>query len=284
MWFRAALLVTVWLTGPLVVLGPAPGEVRRPSPLLLPLEIDYLHAHAPVAAAAPTPAPQPGAPPVVAVTTDSAAAQLEAMEDAYRRVRDYTAMLSKQERVKGKLLPRETIHVKFRKPYSLYMKWSGAVKPGQEVLYIRGKNDGKLRAHPGSFPDVTVSLAPRSALAMKGNRHPITDASLGDVLRLMVGALRRSQERPQDAVTMTDLGEETRHGARVRCIDARFPADGYYAPHVRLCSFVTNKMLARIQVWDANEQLLEDYEYRDLRINVGLRDQDFAEDNPAYNF
>lgn len=266
--------------GPLVVLGPGPDEPARARPLLLPLEIDYLHARAPVVVTAPEVVTSP---PVV-TSIASAQAQLEAMEDAYRKVRDYTVVFSKQERVKGKLLPRETIHVKFRKPYSLYMRWSGAVKAGQEVLYVRGKHDGKLRAHPGSFPDVTVGLAPTSSLAMKGNRHPITDASLGDVLRLMMNDLRRSRERPQDGVTMTDLGEDTRHGARVRCIDTRFPAPGYYAAHVRLCSFVASKLLSRVQVWDAKEQLLEDYEYRDLRVNVGLRDQDFAEDNPAYNF
>jgi hypothetical protein len=164
------------------------------------------------------------------------------------------------------------------------MKWTGSEKAGQEVLYVRGRNDGQMRAHPGSFPDVTVSLKPGSGLAMRGNRHPITEASLGDVLALMVRDLKRSEARPQDGVTLTDLGEETRFGARVRCVEGRFPADGYYAPRLRICVFVASKLLSRVQAWDAGDRLVEDYEYRDLRVNVGLRDRDFAEDNPAYNF
>jgi len=70
----------------------------------------------------------------------------------------------------------------------------------------------------------------------------------------------------------------------VRCVEGRFPAPGYYAPRLRICVFVGSKLLSRVQAWDASERLVEDYEYRDLRVNVGLRDRDFATDNPAYNF
>ncbi len=160
----------------------------------------------------------------------------------------------------------------------------GAMEAAYASVNVRGRNDGQMRAHPGSFPDVTVSLKPGSGLAMRGNRHPITEASLGDVLALMVRDLKRSEARPQDGVTLTDLGEETRFGARVRCVEGRFPAEGYYAPRLRICVFVASKLLSRVQAWDAGDRLVEDYEYRDLRVNVGLRDRDFAEDNPAYDF
>lgn len=268
--------------GPVIVVGPGSG-VSSARALLLPIEVGYAQARqVPVVAVTEV------IEPVAAAPVGGAAAGpkqlLGAMEAAYASVKDYTATLLKQERVKGKLLPRETIQVKFRRPFSIYMKWTGAEKAGQEVLYVRGRNDGQMRAHPGSFPDVTVSLKPGSGLAMRGNRHPITEASLGDVLALMVRDLKRSEARPQDGVTLTDLGEETRFGARVRCVEGRFPAEGYYAPRLRICVFVASKLLSRVQAWDAGDRLVEDYEYRDLRVNVGLRDRDFAEDNPAYNF
>jgi len=85
-------------------------------------------------------------------------------------------------------------------------------------------------------------------------------------------------------VTLADLGEETRFGARVRCVEGRFPAPGYYAPRLRICVFVASKLLSRVQAFDAGERLIEDYEYRDLRVNVGLQARDFATDNPAYHF
>ncbi len=291
----ASLLLCV--LGPVIVIGPASGAspVRV---LLLPIEVGYVQARQVplVADVATLGEVAEGEVATGEVTTSGTAVAvaggavagpkqlLGAMEAAYAGVKDYTATLLKQERVKGKLLPRETIQVKFRRPFSIYMKWTGSEKAGQEVLYVRGRNDGQMRAHPGSFPDVTVSLKPGSGLAMRGNRHPITEASLGDVLALMVRDLKRSEARPQDGVTLTDLGEETRFGARVRCVEGRFPADGYYAPRLRICVFVASKLLSRVQAWDAGDRLVEDYEYRDLRVNVGLRDRDFAEDNPAYNF
>ncbi|MEZ4449200.1 MAG: DUF1571 domain-containing protein [Nannocystaceae bacterium] len=209
--------------------------------------------------------------------------ELIAMESAYRSVRDYTATLTKRERVKGKLLPAEVIEVKFRRPYSVYMKWTGAAHQGQEVLYVRGVNGGKLRAHPGSFPDVTVDLDPRGSMAMRGNRHPITEASLGDIVDKIVRDLRRGDARPGE-VTLQDLGPGQRGGELVRCVEARFSAPGYYAPRVRVCLSARTRLPAWIQVWDAEDRLVEDYEYRDLKINVGLTDRDFAADNPGYHF
>jgi len=212
-------------------------------------------------------------------------ALLYAMEDAYSKVRDYTLTLVRRERVKGKLLAQETMQVKFRKPYSTYIRWTGSVYKGREALYIRGKNDNKLRAHQGSFPDVTVDIDPRGGLAMKGNRHPITEGSLGDLIGLLVRDLRRAESRPQDGAIIKDLGESDRHGQKIRCFDAIFTvADGYYAPHVQICVFTATNLPSRVQVWDAREQLLEDYEYRDLKTNVGLRDADFDSTNPKYNF
>ncbi|MBL9103056.1 MAG: DUF1571 domain-containing protein [Myxococcales bacterium] len=227
------------------------------------------------------PAERPAEP---APAVDPRAAILR-MEAAWARVRDYTVTMTRRERVKGKLLAQETMQVKFRKPFSIYTRWTGAVKRGQEAIYVRGKHDDKLIAHPGSFPDVTVSLNPKGNLAMKGNRHPITEGSLGDLIALLVRDLKRAESRPQDGANIRDLGESDRHGARVRCFDATFAAaDGYYAPHVEVCMFTASDLPSRVRVWDARDQLLEDYEYRDLRINVGLRDADFDPDNQRYNF
>lgn len=232
------------------------------------------------AAATITAPPAPAEPPAA----DPRAALL-AMEGAYAGVRDYTVTMVRRERVKGKLLPQETMEIKFRKPYSIYTRWTGTAHRGQEALYVRGKNGNKLIAHPGSFPDVTVSLDPKGNLAMKGNRHPITEGSLGDLIALLVRDLKRAETRPQDGAKIRDLGESDRHGHKVRCFDATFAvADGYYAPHVQICMFSATNLPSRVQVWDAREQLLEDYEYRDLKTNVGLRDADFDQQNPRYNF
>jgi outer membrane lipoprotein-sorting protein len=209
-----------------------------------------------------------------------------AMEQAYSQVQDYTATFYKQERVKGRLLTRETMQLKFRKPFGVYLRWTDAFE-GREALYVRGWNDDKIRAHQGSFPDVTVDLRPEASLAMRGNRHPITQLGFGEVIKLMVRDARLSEARPQDGVVYTDLGESTVYGARSRCIEATAPVRNYspyYATRAKICFNVKTKMPTRITIWDGEDNQIEDYGFEDVKLNVGLTDADFDPENPAYNF
>lgn len=229
----------------------------------------------------------------VASTTDAAgpdATQLRqhvyAMEQAYDHVKDYTATFHKQERVKGRLLPAETMQLKFRKPFGVYLRWAGAFA-GREALFVRGWNEDKIRAHQGSFPDMTVNLRPDASLAMRGNRHPITQLGFGEVIKLMVRDARLSEARPQDGVRYVDHGESTVYGARSRCIEAVTPPRKYsiyYATRAKICFNVKTQMPTRITVWDEEDLMIEDYGFEDVRLNVGLADADFDPDNPAYNF
>jgi outer membrane lipoprotein-sorting protein len=210
-----------------------------------------------------------------------------AMQRAYGRVQDYTATFYKQERVKGELLPIETIELKFRKPFGVYMRWLSGDFAGREVLFVRGWNDDKIHAHQGSFPDITVNLRPDSSLAMRGNRHPITNVGFGETIRLLVRDARLAEARPQDDVQYVDLGLWDIHGARSRCLEARAPggkSSPYYAPRAKICFNVTTKMPTRVSIWDDEDNLVEDYAYADVRLNPGLGDADFDPANPDYDF
>lgn len=209
------------------------------------------------------------------------------MERAYDRVDDYTATFTKQERVKGRLLAKETMRLKFAKPFRVYLKWTAGKHEGQEVLFVRGWNGDKIRAHTGSFPDITVDLAPENSLAMRGNRHPITDFGLGNTIAILARDARLAAVRPQDKVTYVDLGVSTVSGVRARCVEATTPAlrwSVYYAAKARLCVDTKRDLPVRVTVWDEEGQLLEDYAFRDLKTNVGLTAADFSADNGEYGF
>ncbi len=75
----------------------------------------------------------------------------KAMARHSQRFSDYTALFQKQEVVKVKLIPQENILLKFRKPFSLYMRWLEGPHEGREVLYVREKYNGKLIGHEGGF-------------------------------------------------------------------------------------------------------------------------------------
>ena len=105
-------------------------------------------------------------------------------EDAYGRVTCYTAVFHKQQRVDGKLLPEETILIKFRRPFSLYMGWIAEPYKGSELLYVEGWNDNQARTHRGGLLRfVTLNLAPRNPRLMAGNLRPFTDTGIGNGVR-----------------------------------------------------------------------------------------------------
>ncbi len=72
--------------------------------------------------------------------------------DRYQReVTGYRCILDKQERVGstpsggGRLLPPESVTAEFREhPFSVHMKWLRGAGLAQEVLYVKGQNNGKM--------------------------------------------------------------------------------------------------------------------------------------------
>ena len=125
-------------------------------------------------------------------------------------------------------------------------------------------------------------------MAKKGNRHTVDQADLGFAIDQIAQDFRRSQTRPQDTIQFKDLGSEVVHGAASRCGEMAFvvsqEASPYYAPRAQICIEHTTGLPNRVRIWDDQNQLLEEYSYKNLRINVGLDDQDFDPNNTAYNF
>src|SRR5690606_29722795 len=88
---------------------------------------------------------------------------------------DYEAVFSKKELVGRQIIPN-TMTIKFRsKPFSVYLRFH---KPheGREVLFVEGRNGGKLFAHETGIRGLvgTVSLLPTAPEAMSEGRYPIT--------------------------------------------------------------------------------------------------------------
>src|SRR5712671_3593138 len=67
-----------------------------------------------------------------------------------REVRGFTAVLTKQELLGGKLGPVEVVEVAFREdPFSVFMKWrTPPAGRADRALYVEGTNDGKTLARP----------------------------------------------------------------------------------------------------------------------------------------
>ncbi|MBI2903339.1 MAG: DUF1571 domain-containing protein [Candidatus Methylomirabilis oxyfera] len=211
---------------------------------------------------------------------------LTRIESSYARINDYTATFRKQERVDGKLLPEETILLKFQKPLKVYMKWIEDPSKGTEALYVDGSNGNKLLVHRGGLLGIlTLSLDPKGSLALTKNRHPITEVGLG----FLIDGLKRNVRTAlgHGELEIIRVAEEGFRGRSAMVVEAKFaPRAGrtYYAS--RMVCYIDTELMLPIGAafYDERDALFERYSYSDVKLNAGLTPLDFSKENTAYRF
>ena len=210
---------------------------------------------------------------------------LSGMEAAYAKVDDYTANFLKQERVGGKVLPEENIFLKFKKPFKVYMKWLKGPHEGREALFVRGKYDNKVVGHDsGILGFLNLKMDPNGKLAMRGNRHPITDVGIGRLIEIVMTNVRRGEKSGE--VTLRLAGEEQVYGRQAWHIKIDYPpekAKGYYCRKLDLWVDRELGLPVKIIVYGWKGEFLESYGYRELKINPGLKEEEFDKDYKDYN-
>jgi hypothetical protein len=126
-----------------------------------------------------------------AASLDEALALAKSSLESLEKIKDYTCIFVKRERVSGELLPEERLQMKVRhQPFSVYMRFLEPVSlAGQEAIFVEGENDGKLVGHATGISGQvvgTVALDPTGYLAMRNNRYPITNAGSDDRRRRQI--------------------------------------------------------------------------------------------------
>ena len=207
-------------------------------------------------------------------------------EQVLAGVDNYTALFHKQERVRGKLLPAEKVALKFKKPFQVYMKWVAEPHKGRETLFVEGANENRLKGHEGGLLGVlTVNLDPNGARAMKYNRHPITDSGLEKLVAKLAANVRLG--RANGELEVRDRGEETVYGRKTTRLEGVFPkekASAYYCHRAVVNIDMELNVPIKVQIFDAEDELVELYGYEDLRMNAGLTQKDFEPSNADYGF
>lgn len=118
--------------------------------------------------------------------------------------------LVKQELRGDELEPEETFRLKWSRPQRIYMKAISGPRVGQEALFVAGRNRDRLRAHKGSFPDITLNLDPRGSLATAHTHHPLPEVSLPRFVTLVAENAAEMERRSEGSVRVA--GPETFDG------------------------------------------------------------------------
>ncbi len=159
-------------------------------------------------------------------------------------VKDYTAILIKRELIDGELGDYEYMFAKIRNrqeqngqvvtPFSVYLTFlkPAAVK-GREVIFVENANEGKVVAHEGGMKRMlgTHTLEPNGWLAMKGQRYPITDIGIENLLVKLIE--RGNRDRAHGDCNVEFLQGAKVSGRDCRVIQVTHPAkSGPYDFHI----------------------------------------------------
>ena len=210
------------------------------------------------------------------------------------QAKDYEAVFIKRDIVNGRVCAHVT-DLKYRaEPMSVYLKFQQPHQ-GREVIYVHGKNDGKLLAHETGFASIigTIALLPGSSQAMSESKHPITEIGM---VKLVQGIIDQWEAELKYGEIEVKYFPNATHGklGKRKClvIQATHPRPRkQFKFHVsRLWIDRETNLAVRVAHWGfpatpaAEKPLLEEYTYRDVKLNVGLKDIDFDVSNPKYDY
>lgn len=211
----------------------------------------------------------------------------------YESISDYVCTFTKRERIDGSLRPRHVMTMKIRtRPRSVYLRFHQP-SPGKEAIYIDGQNDGKVVAHDVGIKRLvagTLTLDPTCGLAMDDCRHPITQAGIGPLLETLEARWSSELHPSESRIAFGDV--ELAGSRPCMLIEATHPTKDPAFMFYQVRLFVNRELglPVRFEAYDwpsspeATPELVEEYTYSNLKLNVGLRDIDFDASNAEYDF
>lgn len=214
-------------------------------------------------------------------------ADLKQARDVVGKMHGYEARFIRQIRKDDELRDPEEIQLKLRhQPMSVYLRWETT---GKEALYVKGQNDDKLlvKLDEGllSFAG-TLALQPDEKKAMRDSRYPITQIG---ILQL-VDRILKENEGLELKKTSCKKHDELVNDMKCVCYTIEFSGPDVHPEYSKTVLHICEESKLPVCIasygWDEHKpgELVERYEYHDLKTSQNLTDKDFDPANEAYNF
>ncbi len=221
----------------------------------------------------------------------------KALKHLDENVHDYQCLMVSEVSLNGKVRDPQYMLCKIREkreqvPFAVYGRF---LKPqninGQEVIWVEGQNDGNLIAHQAGLLNLARwNLPPDGAIAMNGNKYPITNIGLRNLLELMIERGERDRKFGSCEINLDPACEVD--GRKCALLEIRHPQkEGPYDFHLARIYFdLEHLVLFGYEGFDwptaevTEPPLIERFFYSDLQLNIGLTERDFDPDNPEYNY
>jgi hypothetical protein len=265
--------------------------VNRPAapPSRPPIPTPIVPPAAPAAPTTPTASMQPDG--SQAAPAHTARQLLDQAAARCRTLDSYIVRLTRRESRKGKPGPEEIIAFFFRKePFSVRFKWLGDTAKGREVIYVKGRFEGKIhtRVADGDAPFMPagskMALSPDNPLVRAASRHPITDAGVCHCVQSLIELLDRQErgDRSQGELTVLAPQRRLEYPQPIETLQRILPPK--VEPELpnggrRLMYFDPNWQLPLLVItYDDKGTEVEYYRYDRLIAPANLDDDDFNPD------
>lgn len=206
------------------------------------------------------------------------------LDDARKKlqdVQDYSCVFIKQERIQGKLHQEQTARMMVRaKPFSVWMKYTAPIEvSGQEVCYVDGKNDGKMRVKGAGLKGALgfLSLAVDDPRAMAQSRHTINEAGIA----ALVEQLTKLTGTVDGVKPKLTVAEYQFQGEKCHRVEAMLAEPTKSIHRVVVYFDKTNSLPIRFEAYDRGAdkntpgEMLECYTYTQLKLNAGVPEGTF---------
>ena len=210
------------------------------------------------------------------------------------KIQDYTCTMVKKER-QGKTIEPNRIFMKVKEqPFSVYMRFEEPkARAGQEAMYVQGQNNNKLLGHDVGIKKYLGSLwlVPDGTIAMMGQRYPITDSGIANLVTKMIETMQSDMKYGECSVQFTFDGPQIEGRPCIR-IDVVHPKKRdcfkFHKAEIFLDKELGIPLRYAAYLWPDKPGeapvLDEEYSFSNLKFNVGLTAKDFDRDNKEYQF
>ncbi len=206
-------------------------------------------------------------------------------------ISDYSAMLIKEERIDGELMPKEVAFIKVRhQPFAVYMFFLQPHK-GRECLYNSGPNNtkGLLVARDCGFKKRLgkFELDPDGRLAMNGQKYPIYKLGVRNLVTELIEVAKNDTQFGECEV---QTKQSVINGRPATLIEVVHPIPRQNFRFHKAELFIDNELKLPIRyasyMWPEQPgeapPLEEAYTYVNIKLNNGYTDADFDKENIEY--
>jgi hypothetical protein len=219
-------------------------------------------------------------------------------DQIHKQVHDYTCILIKRERIEDQLQDFQTMQVRLRcgriadgqaaVPFSVFLEFIAPSKiRGRKVLFVAGENGDKMLARNGGkrFNFVILKIDPLSEASTRESLVPITEMGFENMTRMLMRLLKENIQRdPSGANSRLAFYRNAKVNERTCTrISVRHPEPspelGFSSADVYVDDELHVPIRLEAYAWplrpNGPAQLLFEYTYEDLQLNVGLTSADF---------